>query len=357
MRYFRRLLPVTACILVVPSFLSAQNGAQYSYYFAHIASGGIWRTTFTYVNSTQNLITCDTNFYSDTGGPLPLSFSGIRLSTLRYNLLVGGTIHAQTDADPNGSVQTGWARALCTGPVKASALFRSFRGSVAEAEGSVLASTAPATRFVTYSDQITGVAVANPLDTRSTLTFTARNLQGQSLGTKILTLQGSNHGSFNVGPFMNLSAFQGSLTIDATSPILSLALNFESSPVFSALPPGQDESVSDFTIPISAIDTVEIKADDGQYLGLVSFANRANLNSVFNPLGSYGTQLSQISIFNIYGNYGSSFSDLSAFNANAIHPPTVLENNNPVGKLTTNRSLQDAIDPWYLLGYIRGKNY
>jgi hypothetical protein len=357
MRCLLKLLPIAAMVLGVPAFSFCQTGVGYNYYFAHLVSGGIWRTTFTYVNPTDNFITCDTSFYSEAGGPLPLSFGGIKSSVFLYNLLPGGTIHSQTDANPSGPVEAGWARAVCDGPIRASVLFRSFKGSVAQAEGSVLASTTPATRFVTFSDQISGVAFANPLSVPSTLTFTARNLAGQTLTTKSLTLPALNHGNFNVGPYMNINSFQGSLTIDATSPILSLALNFESSPVFSALPPGQDESTADFKIPISSVDVVEIRGDDNQYLGLVSFARKADLSSVFNPLGSYGAPLSQVSIFNTFGNYGSSFSDLSAFNDKATRPPTVLINSNQVGKLTTNQSIKDAIDPWYLLGYVRGKNY
>jgi hypothetical protein len=357
MRCLLKLLPVTAIVFGIPNFSFCQTSAEYNYYFAHIASGGVWRTTFTYVNPTDKFITCNTAFYSDTGGPLSLSIGGVKGSVFPYNLVPEGTIHSQTDADPNGKVQTGWARAVCDGPIQASVLFRSFKGNVAQAEGSVLASTTPATRFVSFSDQITGIAFANPLTAPSTLTFTARNLNGQILTTQSLTLPGLHHSNFNVGPYLNISSFQGSLTIDATSPILSLALNFESSPVFSALPPGQDESSTDFRIPISSIDVVEIRADDSQYLGLVSYARKADLNSVFNPQGSYGAPLSQVSIFNIYGNYGSSFSDLSAFNDKATRPPTLLINGNPVGKLTTNQSIKDAFDPWYLLGYIRGKNY
>jgi len=357
MKSWLKLLLPFFIILALPALSLGQSGVQYNYYFAHIASGGVWRTSFTYVNPTDGYITCNTAFYSDTGGLLSLSFGGSSASVFPYNLSPQGTIHAQTDPNPNGKVQTGWARAVCDGPVKASVLFRDFKDGVALAEASVLASAAPASRFVTYSDQLTGVAFANPLSDPSTLTFTARNLSGQILATKSLTLPSSYHGNFNVGPYLNLSAFQGSLTIDATSPIISLALNFESAPVFSALPPGQDESTADFKIPISSVDVVEIVGDDNQYLGLVSYAQRSNLNSVFNPQGSYGAPLSQVSIFNTFGNYGSSFSDLSAFNDQASRPPTVLINSNSVGKLTTNHSIPDAIDPWYLLGYIRGKNY
>jgi hypothetical protein len=357
MKFLLKLVTALTIFLGVPTCLFAQTGASYNYYFAHLASGGVWRTTFTFVNPTENFATCTTTFYSNLGNLLQLPFGGIKRSVVPYNLVPGGTLHAQTDSDPTGPVLTGWAHATCDGPVKASVLFRDFEGTAPRAEASVPASTTPAVRFVTFSDQITGVAFANPLSTVSTLTFTARDLGGKTLAVNSLTLPGLNHGSFNVGPFLGLRPFQGSLSIDATSPIISLALDFESAPIFSALPPGQDDSTADFKIPISSIDVVEIQGDDNQYLGLVSFAKRTDLNSVFNPLGSYGAPLSQLSIFNTFGTYGSSVSELSAFNDKATRPPSVLINSSPVGKLTTNQSIKDAIDPWYLLGYIRGKNY
>jgi hypothetical protein len=357
MRYPLHVFVSLTIFLGLPSFSFSQTGAAYTYYFAHLASGGVWRTTFTYVNPTDSFVACNTSFYSQSGGPLTLSVGGIKSSFVPYNIVPRGTVHSQTDADPTGPVRVGWAKAVCDGPIQASVLFRSFKGSVPQAEGSVLASTTPTTRFLSFSDEKTGIAFANPLSVSSDLTFTARNLAGETLTTKSLTLLAMNHGTFNAGPYLGLNSFKGSLTIDATSPIVSLALNFESAPVFSALPPGQDESTSDFRIPISSIDVVEIRGDDNQYLGLVSYVKKTDLNSVFNPMGSYGAPLSQVSIFNIYGNYGSSVSDLSAFNDKAARPPTLLINSKSVGKLTTNQSIKDAFDPWYLLGYIRGKNY
>src|SRR5262249_44098747 len=156
-----------------PSFSFSQTGAAYSYYFAHLASGGIWRTTFTYVNPNNNFVTCNTSFYSQSGAPLTLSFGGIKSSLVPYNIVPRGTVHSQTDADPTASVRVGWAMAVCDGPIQASVLFRSFKESIAQAEGSVLATATPAPRFDSFADEKTGIAFANPLPGSSELTFTA----------------------------------------------------------------------------------------------------------------------------------------------------------------------------------------
>ena len=65
-------------------------------------------------------------------------------------------------------VAPGWARATCSGPVKASLLYRGYDSAgVAVAEAGVNATAVPATRFVTFAEQGegkpgTGVAYANP---------------------------------------------------------------------------------------------------------------------------------------------------------------------------------------------------
>ena len=152
----------------------------------------------------------------------------------------GGVARRQTDAAPTAPVETGWASSACTGPAKASALFRSYNGTVAQAEASVIAMTAPATRFVTYADQNTGVAWANPSPNSASVTFTANSLIGAGVGSNTITVTPGSHGSASLGPFLGISAFQGSITITSSQPIISLSLDAEAPPIFSALPPGQD---------------------------------------------------------------------------------------------------------------------
>ena len=136
---------------------------------------------------------------------------------------------------------TGWARSDCSGPIKASALFRSYKGGVAEAEASVIAMTSGATNFVTFADQLTGVAYANPSIDTAEITFTASDLSGAFVGTKIIALSANAHGSSNLGALLGVGNFKGSVRISSSVPIISLSLNFEAAPVFSALPPGQEE--------------------------------------------------------------------------------------------------------------------
>ncbi len=235
----RRCIPIL--LLAVTGVCQAQP-TTLRYYLAHIAAADVWRTTFTYINGTTQPVTCKTAFFSDSGSSLSLTFNGATATTTTDDIPAGGVARRQTDAQPGAPVVTGWAVADCTGPVKASSLFRRFDGTIPQAEASVLAMTAPATQFVTYADQFTGVAYANPSATAASVTFTAKAADGTALATKSLTLAPSAHGAQNVGPLLGLSSLQGSITISSSTPIVSLSLNAEASPIFSSLPPGQIDS-------------------------------------------------------------------------------------------------------------------
>ncbi len=233
------------CLLAMPACAPAQTNL--TYYFAHIAAADVWRTTFTYVNASALPVTCTTSFFSDTGSPLSLSFGGASLSTTSDTIPAGGTARRQTDAQPALPVVTGWAKAICTGPVKASSLFRLYNGTTAQAEASVIAMTAPASQFVSFADQFTGVAYANPSASAATITFRAMDMTGATIGSKSVTLAAGAHDSQNLGPLLGLATFQGSVSMVSSVPIVSLSLNAEASPIFSSLPPGQP----DFSSPAS----------------------------------------------------------------------------------------------------------
>ena len=221
------------------SAFTAHTQTTIPYYFAHIAAADVWRTTFTYINGTTQPVTCTTAFYSDSGSPLTLSFTGSLLSSTSDTIPPGAIVRRQTDAQPALPLVTGWALAQCNGPVKASALFRRYNGNVPLAEASVIAVTSPASRWVTYADQQTGLAYANPSASPATVTFTANDSNGSMLASKTLSLGPMTHGSQNLGPLFGLSTFQGSVTIAASTPIVSLSLNSDAAPIFSSLPSGE----------------------------------------------------------------------------------------------------------------------
>ena len=216
------------------------------YYLPHLAVGEGWQTSITYINYSSHEVNCQTNFLSDQGTPLRVSFAELGTVAGRTDIVPpGGSVHQESNLELSAPLARGWARVTCSGPVKASLLYRRRnREGMPTAEAGVNATTVPATRFVTFAEQGegrlgTGVAYANPSATAALVTFTARDADGEVLASDDLMLSPNGHGAQNMAPLFGLSSFTGSLEVTSTAPIVSLSLNFEADPVFSSLPPGE----------------------------------------------------------------------------------------------------------------------
>ena len=229
-----------------PGELDTSLQGSTTYYFPHLAVGAGWQTTISYINYSPEEVTCQTAFLDDDGNPLMVSFPGLGSVESRTDVLaLEGAVAQETNVGRSAPLAPGWARANCSGPVKASLVFRwRNREDLPVAEAAVNATTVPATRFVTFGEQGegrfgTGVAYANPSATATVVTFTARDAAGQSLASVTRNLPPDGHGAQNMVELFDLISFTGSLEVTSTKPIVSLSLNFEADPVFSALPPGE----------------------------------------------------------------------------------------------------------------------
>ena len=231
---------------------AAAQGPQQmtTYYFPHLAVGKGWQTTITYINYSLQEVSCQTDFLSDHGSPLLVSFAGRGMDISRTDVLQSGeSVHEETDVELSAPEALGWARATCSGPVKASLLYRRFEGGAPTGEAGVNATTVPATRFVTFAEKGegkfgTGVAYANPSDTTTAfVTFTVRDADGEVLASDDRTLLPGGHDAKNMVDLFDLTSFTGWLEVTSTAPIVTLSINAEADPVFSSLPPGEvDES-------------------------------------------------------------------------------------------------------------------
>ena len=229
-----------------PGELDASAQGSTTYYFPHLAVGASWQTTITYINYSPEEVACQTDFISDHGTPLMVSFAALGTVVSRPDVLPpGGSVHQETNVDLNASLAPGWARATCSGPVKASLLYRLHNSEGAPtAEAGVNATAVPATRFVTFAEQGedqfgTGVAYANPSAISVPVTFTARDAAGEVLASVVRTLSPGGHDAHGMAELFGLTSFTGSVEVTSTEPIVSLSLNFEADPIFSSLPPGE----------------------------------------------------------------------------------------------------------------------
>lgn len=235
------------CCALAMVWMTAQpaTAQQVTYYFGQLAVGAGWQSTLTYINYSDGTVTCTTDFLSDSGSPLLLSFGGTTDSTRTDTLAARGSVHVQTTSDPAGPLTQGWARATCSAPVKASLLFRHFTaGGAADAEAGVNATTTPATEFVTFGQHQAGqpgtaVAYGNPSNGSALVTFAARNANGDVLATVDRTLASGAHGAENMSGLFGDQEFTGSLRVTSDVPIVSFALNAEAGAVVSSLPPGE----------------------------------------------------------------------------------------------------------------------
>ena len=221
------------------------------YYFPHLAVGASWQTTITYINYSREEVSCQTDFISDHGSPLMVSFAELGTVDSRTDVLPpGGSVHQETDVDLSAPLAPGWARATCSGPVKASLLYRLHNSEgMPVAEAGVNAATVPATRFVTFAEQGegqfgTGVAYANPSAISVPVTFTARDAAGEVLASVVWTLSPGGHDAHGMSELFDLTSFTGSIEVTSTEPIVSLSLNFEAASVFSSLPPGEPDAAA-----------------------------------------------------------------------------------------------------------------
>ena len=214
---------------------------SYTYYFPHLALGSGFQTILTYVNYSAQNVSCQTQFFADSGlAPLP------RLDALAP----GGSIHQEIQTNATTAV-SGWALGSCSGPVKASVVFRLYSQGSAVAEAGINASTAPATKFATFGEIHTGIAYANPsFQLQANITITAVDgVSGRSLARTTIALAPGAHGSGNLNSLLQLTSFTGWIEITADSPIVSLSLNAEDYPVFSSLPAGDLDPATILAVP------------------------------------------------------------------------------------------------------------
>lgn len=226
---------------------SAPSGTS-TYYFPHLVFGGGWQTTLTYVSYSQETVTCQTSFLSDTGSPLSIAFGDQTGTSRTDSLSPNGSVHQETRAALDSPLTEGWGMAQCSEPIKASLLFRSYDGlGGAVGEAAVNAMTAPATKFATFG-QIsargsTGIAYANPSDQPATITLMAVGGGGIPVRLPSLlsfVLAPRSHGAATLNTLLGNGTFLtiGSVQLVSTVPIVSLSLNFVAAPSFSSLPPG-----------------------------------------------------------------------------------------------------------------------
>lgn len=102
---------------------------------------------------------------------------------------------------------------------------------------------------------------------------------------------------------------------------------------------------------VSMLEGSQLIADDGQYLGKITWNDVAS-DSIFNSIGTYGSEISSTSIWNDICSYGSEVSLSSPFNEFSSTPPRIIKDDKVIGYLTVNEVKANAISPIVLLKFL-----
>jgi sugar lactone lactonase YvrE len=215
--------------------------------FAHIASGGGWRTTFTLVNTGTNEVQITLNFFDVNGAPLTLPFSlpqtstTLRASTYSQKLAAGASLLVVTEDPSAQAAVTGSAKLLAIGPVDG---FAVFRYNPSGQEAIVPMDTRNWTNsfmlaFDNTGGLATGVAIANRSTQAGSVTVDVADANGAFIGpSKSINLAANGQTSFSLtDPKLGIPATagrRGFLRITGGSPAV-LGIRFDGL-VFTSVP-------------------------------------------------------------------------------------------------------------------------
>jgi hypothetical protein len=189
---------------LTPSQSSAPTSAGS---MAQLASGGLWNTTITLVNTGTTSADVVLNFFDDNGNPLqlPLIFpqttdaAPLLASTLDRSIAAGAEFVIQTAGTASQATVEGWAQLLANGTVGGSAVF-AWTASAGTQEAVVPLETSNPSAFVLPFDYTggyaTGVALANMSSQAATIPVVLRNAAGTTLQTTSISLPAYAHTSF-----------------------------------------------------------------------------------------------------------------------------------------------------------------
>jgi sugar lactone lactonase YvrE len=224
--------------------------------FAHIAVGNGYETQIILMNPTSQVLCGRIQLTGSDGYPLPVRMKGVISSQFSYEIEPNGSYRADLD-NPSGS-SAGYA--LVTPDAgnilpAGTALFRFERGGSVVTEAGVAAAppTTSARIFVDNAATYTGVALANPADYSTVVTFNLLDRYGDLESTTTRTIAPRGHlAVFAHQLFPELSdSYTGLMDIASSSAIspvtLKLTDNSRGDQVLTTLP------VADLTrIPAAA---------------------------------------------------------------------------------------------------------
>ena len=201
-----------------------------------LAFGGGWYTALYFTNTTTAPVSFTVNFIGDDGNPLTIpAFGG---SFVTVNLASRGT--ALIEAPNTGALQIGYVSVSLPAGVTGYGVFRQSIPGLNDQEAVVPLSAATATASTMVFDDTkyaTGVAVVNLNSADTTVTATARDRQGNVLGSTLIPLPARGKKAIFLGQLMpSVTGNVGSVDFTvAVGSIATLGLRFNGA-AFTSVP-------------------------------------------------------------------------------------------------------------------------
>jgi len=196
---------------------------------SQLASGGLWNTTITLVNTGATAAEMVVNFFDDNGNalPLPLAFpqngaftsaAPLMASTVDRVIGAGAQIVIQTTGVSSQTVVAGWAQVLANGTIDGSAVYVEATATGTQ-EAVVPVETRNPSAFVlpfNYTNGYqTGIALANLTNQTANIPVTLWDATGKSLQTATIQLAAYAHTSFMLADkYAVVGSQYGSMELD-----------------------------------------------------------------------------------------------------------------------------------------------
>ncbi|RPJ87327.1 MAG: carboxypeptidase regulatory-like domain-containing protein [Acidobacteria bacterium] len=204
---------------------------------------GVLKTTFVLFNAFSGSVTATVTLTRDDGTPFPVTIPGVANNTATFQVNLPGYGSAFLQTDGTGDLAAGSARITASANIGVSAIFTlydeqgNFKTEAGVGESATFDTlTLPVDTTGSFN---TGVALFNPNSTPLNATMRFLDLNGDPVApADTIQLPGYGHKARYVTEFVSGQLNrQGSLIVEATPPVVAVALRQHADPlVFSTLP-------------------------------------------------------------------------------------------------------------------------
>ena len=206
-----------------------------------VVSGLGFSTTLYFTNQTDAPVAFTVYFIGDDGNPF--NVPSLASTTANVSIAPRGTAILDVPNNATGLVQ-GYASALLPAGVSASGVIRQIVAGRVNQQAQIPFATSTSTfNTISFDDTgtlVTALSIVNPSSAPATITVTARDLNGNSVGTSTFTLAAQAKTAVllrNLAGLSGVAGLRGSVDVSVnTGNVSVLALRFDSGGNFTNIP-------------------------------------------------------------------------------------------------------------------------